>query len=155
MCFFRKTIVGSSGSYLYYCSLKNYLSCSVNEGYLTYTQFRALQHFSSAALSVLSTQVFSWVRFLLQRCLAVTSETHNSKICQLLLYCHAFEICTWNATKSSLASWYFYYCAVSSICCRLATYPRTSNCSKLGEIASHYILKPFYLGHCLTLLPSE
>ncbi|PKA65088.1 glutamate N-acetyltransferase / amino-acid N-acetyltransferase [Apostasia shenzhenica] len=29
---------------------------SVNEGYLTYTQFRALQHFSSAALSVLSTQ---------------------------------------------------------------------------------------------------
>lgn len=30
---------------------------SVNEGYLTYSQFRALQHFSSAALSVLSTQV--------------------------------------------------------------------------------------------------
>ncbi|KAF3322253.1 hypothetical protein FCM35_KLT13394 [Carex littledalei] len=29
---------------------------SVNEGYLTYTRFRALQHFSSAALSVLSTQ---------------------------------------------------------------------------------------------------
>ncbi|XP_042379499.1 protein root UVB sensitive 2, chloroplastic-like isoform X1 [Zingiber officinale] len=29
---------------------------SVNEGYLTYTQFRALQHFSSAALFVLSTQ---------------------------------------------------------------------------------------------------
>ncbi|CAA6655275.1 unnamed protein product [Spirodela intermedia] len=29
---------------------------SVNEGYLTYTQFRALQHFSSATLSVLSTQ---------------------------------------------------------------------------------------------------
>ncbi|XP_010920475.2 protein root UVB sensitive 2, chloroplastic isoform X1 [Elaeis guineensis] len=29
---------------------------SVNEGYMTYTQFRALQHFSSAALSVLSTQ---------------------------------------------------------------------------------------------------
>ncbi|KAF2286818.1 hypothetical protein GH714_030627 [Hevea brasiliensis] len=29
---------------------------SVNEGYLKYTQFRALQHFSSAALSVLSTQ---------------------------------------------------------------------------------------------------
>ncbi|AEC08505.1 Root UVB sensitive family [Arabidopsis suecica] len=29
---------------------------SVNEGYLRYTQFRALQHFSSAALSVLSTQ---------------------------------------------------------------------------------------------------
>ncbi|KAM0949297.1 putative Root UVB sensitive family [Dioscorea sansibarensis] len=29
---------------------------SVNDGYLTYTQFRALQHFSSAALSVLSTQ---------------------------------------------------------------------------------------------------
>ncbi|XP_078167401.1 protein root UVB sensitive 2, chloroplastic-like isoform X2 [Carex rostrata] len=29
---------------------------SVNEGYLTYTQFRVLQHFSSAALSVLSTQ---------------------------------------------------------------------------------------------------
>lgn len=29
---------------------------SVNEGYLTYSQFRALQHFSSAALSVLSTQ---------------------------------------------------------------------------------------------------
>ncbi|EPS59648.1 hypothetical protein M569_15155 [Genlisea aurea] len=29
---------------------------SVNEGYLTYTKFRALQHFSSAALSVLSTQ---------------------------------------------------------------------------------------------------
>ncbi|KAK1260841.1 hypothetical protein QJS04_geneDACA002404 [Acorus gramineus] len=29
---------------------------SVSEGYLTYTQFRALQHFSSAALSVLSTQ---------------------------------------------------------------------------------------------------
>ncbi|KAG6512837.1 hypothetical protein ZIOFF_030971 [Zingiber officinale] len=33
---------------------------SVNEGYLTYTQFRALQHFSSAALFVLSTQVFSF-----------------------------------------------------------------------------------------------
>lgn len=31
--------------------------CSVNEGYLRYTQFRALQHFTSAALSVLSTQV--------------------------------------------------------------------------------------------------
>ncbi|XP_024967799.1 protein root UVB sensitive 2, chloroplastic isoform X2 [Cynara cardunculus var. scolymus] len=30
---------------------------SVNEGYLRYTQFRALQHFSSAALSVLSTQI--------------------------------------------------------------------------------------------------
>ncbi|PWA42697.1 root UVB sensitive family [Artemisia annua] len=29
---------------------------SVSEGYLRYTQFRALQHFSSAALSVLSTQ---------------------------------------------------------------------------------------------------
>ncbi|XP_020531079.1 protein root UVB sensitive 2, chloroplastic isoform X3 [Amborella trichopoda] len=29
---------------------------SVNEGYLTYTKFRALQHVSSAALSVLSTQ---------------------------------------------------------------------------------------------------
>ncbi|XP_077229033.1 root UVB sensitive protein (Protein of unknown function, DUF647) [Tasmannia lanceolata] len=29
---------------------------SVNEGYLTYTKFRALQHCSSAALSVLSTQ---------------------------------------------------------------------------------------------------
>ncbi|CAI9265545.1 unnamed protein product [Lactuca saligna] len=29
---------------------------SVNEGYLRYTQFRALQHFSSSALSVLSTQ---------------------------------------------------------------------------------------------------
>ncbi|XP_058094530.1 protein root UVB sensitive 2, chloroplastic-like isoform X2 [Magnolia sinica] len=29
---------------------------SVNEGYLTYTQFRALQHFTSATLSVLSTQ---------------------------------------------------------------------------------------------------
>ncbi|THU73145.1 hypothetical protein C4D60_Mb04t19700 [Musa balbisiana] len=29
---------------------------SVNDGYLIYTQFRALQHFSSAALSVLSTQ---------------------------------------------------------------------------------------------------
>ncbi|KAL8549769.1 hypothetical protein ACS0TY_008563 [Phlomoides rotata] len=29
---------------------------SVNEGYLRYTQFRALQHFSSATLSVLSTQ---------------------------------------------------------------------------------------------------
>lgn len=29
---------------------------SVNEGYLTYSQFRALQHFSSAAMSVLSTQ---------------------------------------------------------------------------------------------------
>ncbi|KAF8388226.1 hypothetical protein HHK36_026892 [Tetracentron sinense] len=29
---------------------------SVNEGYLRYTQFRALQHFTSAALSVLSTQ---------------------------------------------------------------------------------------------------
>ncbi|KAK6164461.1 hypothetical protein DH2020_001325 [Rehmannia glutinosa] len=29
---------------------------SVSEGYLTYTQFRALQHFSSATLSVLSTQ---------------------------------------------------------------------------------------------------
>nr|GEV42123.1 protein root UVB sensitive 2, chloroplastic-like [Tanacetum cinerariifolium] len=29
---------------------------SINEGYLRYTQFRALQHFSSAALSVLSTQ---------------------------------------------------------------------------------------------------
>ncbi|XP_057484726.1 protein root UVB sensitive 2, chloroplastic-like isoform X2 [Actinidia eriantha] len=29
---------------------------SVNEGYLRYTQFRAMQHFSSAALSVLSTQ---------------------------------------------------------------------------------------------------
>ncbi|THG04095.1 hypothetical protein TEA_025417 [Camellia sinensis var. sinensis] len=29
---------------------------SVNEGYLRYTQFRALQHLSSAALSVLSTQ---------------------------------------------------------------------------------------------------
>jgi hypothetical protein len=32
-------------------------SCSVNEGYLTYTKFRALQHFSSAMLHVLSTQV--------------------------------------------------------------------------------------------------
>ena len=31
---------------------------SVNEGYLRYTQFRALQHVTSAALSVLSTQVF-------------------------------------------------------------------------------------------------
>ncbi|KAG4970368.1 hypothetical protein JHK85_036789 [Glycine max] len=30
--------------------------CSVNEGYLRYTQFRALQHTASAALSVLSTQ---------------------------------------------------------------------------------------------------
>ncbi|XP_066346686.1 protein root UVB sensitive 2, chloroplastic-like [Miscanthus floridulus] len=30
---------------------------SVNEGYLTYTRFRALQHFSSAMLHVLSTQV--------------------------------------------------------------------------------------------------
>jgi hypothetical protein len=29
---------------------------SVNEGYLTYTKFRALQHFSSAMLHVLSTQ---------------------------------------------------------------------------------------------------
>lgn len=29
---------------------------SVNEGYLRYTQFRALQHVTSAALSVLSTQ---------------------------------------------------------------------------------------------------
>ncbi|KAE9619370.1 hypothetical protein Lal_00047422 [Lupinus albus] len=29
---------------------------SVNEGYLTYTQFRAMQHITSAALSVLSTQ---------------------------------------------------------------------------------------------------
>ncbi|KAJ6812694.1 protein root UVB sensitive 2, chloroplastic [Iris pallida] len=29
---------------------------SVNEGYLTYSRFRALQHFTSAALSVLSTQ---------------------------------------------------------------------------------------------------
>ncbi|ONK57377.1 uncharacterized protein A4U43_C10F19460 [Asparagus officinalis] len=29
---------------------------SVNEGYLTYSQFRSLQHFTSAALSVLSTQ---------------------------------------------------------------------------------------------------
>ncbi|XP_049403518.1 protein root UVB sensitive 2, chloroplastic isoform X3 [Solanum stenotomum] len=29
---------------------------SVNEGYMRYTQFRALQHFTSAALSVLSTQ---------------------------------------------------------------------------------------------------
>ncbi|CAN6462175.1 unnamed protein product [Victoria cruziana] len=29
---------------------------SVGEGYLTYTKFRAMQHFSSAALSVLSTQ---------------------------------------------------------------------------------------------------
>jgi hypothetical protein len=32
---------------------------SVSEGYLRYTQFRALQHCTSAALSVLSTQVFS------------------------------------------------------------------------------------------------
>uniref|UniRef100_M8CBP9 Protein root UVB sensitive 2, chloroplastic n=1 Tax=Aegilops tauschii TaxID=37682 RepID=M8CBP9_AEGTA len=31
---------------------------SVNEGYLTYTKFRALQHFSSAMLHVLSTQVY-------------------------------------------------------------------------------------------------
>jgi hypothetical protein len=31
---------------------------SVNEGYLRYTWFRALQYFSRAALSVLSTQVF-------------------------------------------------------------------------------------------------
>ncbi|RYR74384.1 hypothetical protein Ahy_A02g009076 isoform C [Arachis hypogaea] len=30
---------------------------SVNEGYLRYTQFRALQHLTSAALSVLSTQI--------------------------------------------------------------------------------------------------
>uniref|UniRef100_A0A0D9W766 Uncharacterized protein n=1 Tax=Leersia perrieri TaxID=77586 RepID=A0A0D9W766_9ORYZ len=30
---------------------------SVNEGYLTYTRFRALQHFSSAMLHVLSTQI--------------------------------------------------------------------------------------------------
>uniref|UniRef100_A0A0D3FXZ2 Uncharacterized protein n=2 Tax=Oryza TaxID=4527 RepID=A0A0D3FXZ2_9ORYZ len=30
---------------------------SVNEGYLTYTKFRALQHFSSAMLHVLSTQI--------------------------------------------------------------------------------------------------
>ncbi|CAH1412257.1 unnamed protein product [Lactuca virosa] len=30
--------------------------CNVNEGYLRYTQFRALQHFSSATLFVLSTQ---------------------------------------------------------------------------------------------------
>nr|KAJ0192737.1 hypothetical protein LSAT_V11C800425730 [Lactuca sativa] len=38
---------------------------SVNEGYLRYTQFRALQHFSSAALSVLSTQVlFQYAPFL-------------------------------------------------------------------------------------------
>jgi hypothetical protein len=29
---------------------------SVKEGYFTYTKFRALQHFSSAAVSVLSTQ---------------------------------------------------------------------------------------------------
>ncbi|PKI44901.1 hypothetical protein CRG98_034849, partial [Punica granatum] len=29
---------------------------SVHEGYLTYTQFRAMQHFTSATLSVLSTQ---------------------------------------------------------------------------------------------------
>lgn len=33
-----------------------FFCCSVNEGYLRYTQFRALQHFTSAALSVLSTQ---------------------------------------------------------------------------------------------------
>ncbi|GJN02344.1 hypothetical protein PR202_ga19683 [Eleusine coracana subsp. coracana] len=32
---------------------------SVNEGYLTYTRFRALQHFTSAMLHVLSTQCFS------------------------------------------------------------------------------------------------
>lgn len=38
-----------------------WILCSVNQGYLRYTQFRALQHFSSAALSVLSTQVFSYV----------------------------------------------------------------------------------------------
>jgi hypothetical protein len=31
--------------------------CSVNEGYLRYTQFRAVQHVTSAAMSVLSTQV--------------------------------------------------------------------------------------------------
>lgn len=43
--------------YLLTCHVK--IIYSVNEGYLTYTQFRALQHFSSAALSVLSTQVIN------------------------------------------------------------------------------------------------
>ncbi|KAJ6998119.1 protein root UVB sensitive 2 [Populus alba x Populus x berolinensis] len=38
------------------CVFWCFVFCSVNEGYLRYTQFRALQHFSSAALSVLSTQ---------------------------------------------------------------------------------------------------
>lgn len=46
--------------YCYMCVFWCFVFCSVNEGYLRYTQFRALQHFSSAALSVLSTQVFFW-----------------------------------------------------------------------------------------------
>eukprot|EP00252_Welwitschia_mirabilis_P018197 TRINITY_DN4045_c0_g1_i1.p1 TRINITY_DN4045_c0_g1~~TRINITY_DN4045_c0_g1_i1.p1 ORF type:complete len:107 (+),score=14.10 TRINITY_DN4045_c0_g1_i1:193-513(+) len=39
---------------------------SVAEGYLTYTKFRALQHFSSAAVSVLSTQACVLLQLSLQ-----------------------------------------------------------------------------------------
>ncbi|KAL6516170.1 hypothetical protein OROGR_019475 [Orobanche gracilis] len=59
---------------------------SVNEGYLRYTQFRALQHFSSATLSVLSTQgcLFSYLFpsshfYLLQAC---DLRQHRLLLCQ-------------------------------------------------------------------------
>ena len=62
LCSFYNTLKSFSFSFVVH---------SVNEGYLRYTQFRALQHFSSAALSVLSTQVF----FLLHSCFLVLSST--------------------------------------------------------------------------------
>jgi hypothetical protein len=52
-CFLELLILWWSTFFDMFC----YRSCSVNEGYLTYTKFRALQHFSSAMLHVLSTQV--------------------------------------------------------------------------------------------------
>lgn len=99
-----------------HCLFFSLLCLSVNEGYLRYTQFRALQHFSSAALSVLSTQVFFFLSSLL-----------------LLTY---LSCCNgWIIFISCLSS-----SAVTAICCRLAAYTGSSNRRQLGMFPPLFFL---------------
>ncbi|PWZ39099.1 Protein root UVB sensitive 2, chloroplastic [Zea mays] len=86
---------------------------SVNEGYLTYTKFRVLQHFSSAMLHVLSTQAFKHLS-------SLTSAHFN----------YARQLTAQVGCGSVLA-----------VCCRFATYPGASNCCKLGKHMMTEMLK--------------
>lgn len=103
---------------------------SVNEGYLRYTQFRALQHFSSAVLSVLSTQVFFYLL-----CSVWVKNDLMVLNAMWWLQLRVFVIAN--------------FLSVTSICCWFATYTCTGYCCQLGKIFYSYECKwslvPFFL----------